>query len=692
MERRPSVSVIIPVYNKDKYIENCMTTIMNQSLKELEIICIDDGSTDCSAAVIEKLAKSDSRISMIRQKNSGAGPARNAGINKASGEFIAFMDPDDYYPDSSVLEDLYQAAQKNKVDICGGSLVELKNGNLITDFPNPKDKYRFTQNSLIDYSDYQFDYGYHRFIYRTDFLRNNDLHFPSYRRFQDPPFFVAAMALSRKFYVLSRPSYIYRVGYCTINWDEEKLTGLVNGICDVLEVAKIHNLNDLKKLELERVEKSYLDLLYTNALNPTKDFANALERLVYCLEQNEITGNEEFEIVRDSLKRLASFSWYSLSLSSQQLTPHPPCSSPKASIIIPVHNTEQYILPCLKSAVCQTMEEIEIIIVDDGSTDHSIQLISEIALQDKRIVIIKKENGGLSSARNAGLDISRGKYILFLDSDDMLELDAVRILYDEAEQNQLDQLFYSAESFYDSFFTMKEHFGYATYYDYKQEYLNSLTGQELFCLLCDNDDLKPSACLQLLRRDFLFENGISFLNGIIHEDNLFTIECLLSSSNSMCINERLYKRRVRGDSIMTSEKGPRNAFGYYCAVQEAINFIQQRNIQLDESSISHLEKHNDKLLEAASNIYAESSESLKNVFLQSLSPAQRLQFSVMVVSSRINGTNELRLAKTAAAKASDRITQLKKSNSYRIGRAVTFLPRKAKRAFRRIKNHALGKH
>ena len=153
MERRPSVSVIIPVYNKDKYIENCMTTIMNQSLKELEIICIDDGSTDCSAAVIEKLAKSDSRISMIRQKNSGAGPARNAGINKASGEFIAFMDPDDYYPDSSVLEDLYQAAQKNKVDICGGSLVELKNGNLITDFPSPKDKYRFTQNSLIDYSD-----------------------------------------------------------------------------------------------------------------------------------------------------------------------------------------------------------------------------------------------------------------------------------------------------------------------------------------------------------------------------------------------------------------------------------------------------------------------------------------------------------------------------------------------------------
>ena len=121
-------------------------------------------------------------------------------------------------------------------------------------------------------------------------------------------------------------------------------------------------------------------------------------------------------------------------------------------------------------------------------------------------------------------------------------------------------------------------------------------------------------------------------------------------------------------------------------------FRRQSISQLDESFISHLEKHNDKLLEAASNIYAESSESLKNVFLQSLSPAQRLQFSVMVVSSRINGTNELRLAKTAAAKASDRITQLKKSNSYRIGRAVTFLPRKAKRAFRRIKNHALGKH
>lgn len=116
----PKVSVIIPVYNVEKYLRECLDSVINQALKDIEIICVDDGSPDNSLSILKEYANKDKRFVLIEQNNKGVATARNNAIDKATGEFVCFMDPDDYYPDDKVLETLYSKAVENNVYICGG--------------------------------------------------------------------------------------------------------------------------------------------------------------------------------------------------------------------------------------------------------------------------------------------------------------------------------------------------------------------------------------------------------------------------------------------------------------------------------------------------------------------------------------------------------------------------------------------
>ena len=94
-----TLSVIVPVYNTEKYLRECLDSVINQTLKDIEIICINDGSTDRSLDILKEYALKDNRIKIIDKKNEGVAAARNDGIRIANGEFVCFMDSDDYYPD-----------------------------------------------------------------------------------------------------------------------------------------------------------------------------------------------------------------------------------------------------------------------------------------------------------------------------------------------------------------------------------------------------------------------------------------------------------------------------------------------------------------------------------------------------------------------------------------------------------------
>lgn len=250
----PKVSVIIPVYNTEKYLCECLDNVINQTLKEIEIICIDDGSTDNSFEILKEYATKDSRFVILQQKNMGAGIARNGGIETAKGEFLAFLDADDYYNDIDVLENLYENAKKNTVLICGGSFAELRqDGVIFSDWENTKEfGYFFDTNKLIKYDDWQFDFGYTRFIYKRSFLIEKNILFDNKKYFEDPVFFVKAMTYAKEFYAIKRTTYWYRVGYKKIKWNYNKILDLLNGILENLSFSKANNFTLLNKVTTER--------------------------------------------------------------------------------------------------------------------------------------------------------------------------------------------------------------------------------------------------------------------------------------------------------------------------------------------------------------------------------------------------------------------------------------------------------
>ena len=124
---RPRVSIIVPMYGVEKYVEQCIDSLLKQTLQEIEIILVDDGSPDRSGEIADEYAKKDSRIKVVHQKNSGLGPARNTGIRVATGDYIGFVDSDDW-ANHQMFARLYEVAVKNNADIVVSGHCEVTNG------------------------------------------------------------------------------------------------------------------------------------------------------------------------------------------------------------------------------------------------------------------------------------------------------------------------------------------------------------------------------------------------------------------------------------------------------------------------------------------------------------------------------------------------------------------------------------
>lgn len=116
----PKISIILSVYNVEPYIAECIESILSQTMHDIEIVAVNDDSPDKSLDILEKYRAIDSRIKIINQNNAGAGMARNRGIRESSGEFIFFLDPDDFFPNNRVLEKLYANSKMFGTDLCGG--------------------------------------------------------------------------------------------------------------------------------------------------------------------------------------------------------------------------------------------------------------------------------------------------------------------------------------------------------------------------------------------------------------------------------------------------------------------------------------------------------------------------------------------------------------------------------------------
>jgi len=233
---------------------------------------------------------------------------------------------------------------------------------------------------------------------------------------------------------------------------------------------------------------------------------------------------------------------------------------PKITIIIPVYNVEQYLRECLDSVVNQTMREIQIICVNDGSPDGSRAILQKYADRDARMEIIDKPNGGLSSARNAAYPFIRGKYTMFVDSDDWIELDCCEKALHKAEQTgaEVTLFFFVREGCIDDAPWMPHHW---------MRVEDKTTIQEKLPLVdyC-------SACERLWLSDFLLDNNLTFPEGLVYEDILVGWKSVFLAKRFSVVPERLYHYRYNPNSIMCSNK---NCSDIVVIFNRILEFLQE---------------------------------------------------------------------------------------------------------------------
>lgn len=235
----------------------------------------------------------------------------------------------------------------------------------------------------------------------------------------------------------------------------------------------------------------------------------------------------------------------------------------KASVIIAAYNVERYIERCLISAVNQSEKDIEIIVVNDGSTDNTLRIIKNIAINDNRVNIINKNNGGVIEARKSGLIEAKGEYILFLDGDDWLEINCIEELYKSAKESDYDIILYNAYNVFDN---RKEKL-----YTFNQKYLERKFDPIKEILL---DEIAPTMWSKFIRREFISGDNIEFPQYIsFAEDLAATANIFINDPKIGFNNKSLYNYYQRNDSI--SRKISNNVI----EIDEAIEFIKRKLIE-----------------------------------------------------------------------------------------------------------------
>lgn len=249
------------------------------------------------------------------------------------------------------------------------------------------------------------------------------------------------------------------------------------------------------------------------------------------------------------------------------------------AVIIPVHNVEKHLRACLDSVVNQTLKDLEIICVDDGSTDGSAAILAESAARDGRIRVLTQANAGQGAARNRGLERVKSEYVYFMDADDALaEPDALSRLAETMEANRLDVLFFDARTEVDEGVAVSESVVRASDYVRTCDYSGVYSGRELFAKFLKNREFCVSPCLMMLRREFVDENRLRFPEArIFYEDNIFMTRVLLAAKRASHRPWQLYVRKVHAGSTVTSKPTLRHLRGYLACYRDACSLLERQD-------------------------------------------------------------------------------------------------------------------
>lgn len=243
----------------------------------------------------------------------------------------------------------------------------------------------------------------------------------------------------------------------------------------------------------------------------------------------------------------------------------------KVSVILPIYNVAPYLEEAFDSILNQSLKEIEVIAVNDGSTDNGWDIIQKYQQKDARIISFTQENQGQSVARNLALQHATGEYIYMMDSDDVLSSpDVLLTCYEYAKKNQADFVFFDREQFVEDRVNFSVSLHSTKYAEENKRY----DGESLLNLMLDTTSYNCVVWLLLISRQHLNSLGLRFYPGIIHEDELFTTKLMLSSSSIYCLKQYFVRHRIRSSSTVGKKYTRRNIDCYLTVADELLRYSQ----------------------------------------------------------------------------------------------------------------------
>ena len=541
--RYPKVSILMPSLNSGEYIRECMDSVVKQTLPEIEIICIDAESTDGTLEILREYEKKDSRVRVIVSDKKSMGYQYNLGLAAASGDYVGMVETDDWIePDT--FECLWTAAASQDVDIVAANHYhyytepEVRNRPFENLCNCPYEKVFCPRDILHSFAVTPLIWSA---IYRRSMLENNGIRFNETpgASFQDTSFHFMVMTVAQTVFFLNRYFYHYR---CDSETQSINSGGKVYCMCD--EAHYYERFLEGRPADKFHLFKPYMawkyDKYYWNYARIAPQFqweflmrfreefadhrkAGLLEKSTFA----DMSGyNAILKPVNEMIDHPVRFfkntckkycTWpKEEDLPEAQLLSKSASGSPYVSIIIPLHNEKNRVTASLESARKQTLKNLEIICVDDGSDDATLSLIMEQADIDSRLTVLHQDNQGAASAKNRGLRFACGKYVLFLSGGDRLREDAAEMLVSLADKNCLDVVCFESVSLSEN---DREGGRDACVSELSAE--NVITGTDLLCSVHEQRSCISFACTALYNRIYLKNRKICFIDGIFYEDRVF---------------------------------------------------------------------------------------------------------------------------------------------------------------------------
>ena len=507
------ISVIIPVYNAENYLEQCLNSIKNQTYKNFEVIIVNDGSKDNSDSICKKFAQSDSRFRYFSKENGGVSSARNFGLDNANGYYITFIDGDDWV-EHNHLEILMDAIIKNNCEIAISSYMEFI-----------ENRAEFLINIYTNQGKHLLNFGkMNREKFLTDLPKllsiNNSFSCAVSKLFhsrlvenirfdtniiyaEDLDFYFKLYLKTNDFVFVNAETYIYR------QHDNSTTSGF----------TQIHAEQELT------VYKKMYDVALEIGIS-TVNYVNKLQRLINL--RNDFIENKEL---------LAEYKQFLTNAREMQTYPQK-----LISIIVPVYNVAPYLKLCLGSIVNQTYPHFEVLLINDGSRDNSKDICLEFVESDKRFKYIEQDNAGLSSARNTGILNSKGDFLTFIDGDDFIDNNYLEELYYTSLKNDSEIVIGSYKEFNE-----EDNNYYIHVFDYKEEHYKH---SELIENIAEFErrGLEFQTCWGILFHKRLFEN-LMFPIGKNIEDTRTNYKLYMESCKTSYIHKDLYVYRIRKNIV-----------------------------------------------------------------------------------------------------------------------------------------------